>query len=67
MEKDNATRYGYGSLDIDVIAGTFIGHSASNMFLDLVIFCIPIPFWLGRHMASKTRSALLGLFILGAM
>lgn len=64
---DTATRWGYGSHYTEIVARTFIGHSASNMFLDMVMFAIPIPFWLGKNVESKTRRALLGLFFLGAM
>lgn len=62
-----ATRYGYCSHNTTVLAGTFFGQAATNMMLDLIVFSIPVPLWLGSNVETKTRTALLGLFVLGAM
>lgn len=60
-------RYAYGSHDVTVIASTFYAHAASNMFLDMIIFSIPVPLWIRSNPEKKTRIALQGLFVLGAM
>lgn len=38
-----------------------------NMFFDLVVYCIPIPFAISRDVENRTRRALIGLFFLGTM
>lgn len=62
-----ATRYGYGSHNQNVFVATYIVNAATNMILDLVTFAIPMSLWLDRSIQGKSRMALLGLFVLGAM
>lgn len=37
------------------------------MFLDFIVFAIPMPLWINNNVERKTRLALIGLFVLGAM
>lgn len=67
VPENGATRYGFGSHDINTLVATYIVHAAINMFLDLLVFSIPLPLWLSRAIDQKTRIALLCLFVLGAM
>ncbi|KAJ4387540.1 hypothetical protein N0V93_008135 [Gnomoniopsis smithogilvyi] len=65
---DNSViRYAYGSHDVTTLASTFFAHAASNMFLDMIIFSIPVALWMRSNPERKTRIALQGLFVLGAI
>lgn len=61
------TRYGFGSHDADSFVATYLTHAATNVALDLVIFTIPIPLYMEKGIQTRTRWALCGLFVLGAM
>lgn len=62
-----ATRYGYGSHNPTVFVATYLSNAVTNMVLDLVTFAIPMPLWMDKSIQWKTRVALFGLFVLGAM
>ncbi|ROV90357.1 hypothetical protein VMCG_09730 [Cytospora schulzeri] len=62
-----ATRYGYGTHNPTVFVATYIANAATNMILDLVTFAIPMPLWMDRSIQGRTRMALFGLFVLGAI
>lgn len=61
------TRYGFGSHEVDTFVATYLTHAATNVALDLIIFTIPIPLYMEKGIQTKTRWALCGLFVLGAM
>ncbi|KAI3392442.1 hypothetical protein diail_5686 [Diaporthe ilicicola] len=60
-------RYGFGSHDVDTFVATYLTNAATNVVLDLIIFAIPIPLYLENGIQTKSRWALSGLFVLGAM
>ena len=60
-------RYGYSSEDQTAIVAIYVANAASNMILDLAILAIPMPSWKEKNMQGKTRIALSGVFVLGAM
>ncbi|KAK7697950.1 hypothetical protein SLS64_013037 [Diaporthe eres] len=61
------TRYGFGSHEVDTFVATYLTHAATNVALDLIIFTIPIPLYMEKGIQTKTRWALCGLFVLGAI
>lgn len=61
------TRYGFGSHDADTFVATYLTHAATNVALDLLIFGLPIPLYMEKGLQTRTRWALCGLFVLGAM
>ena len=61
------TRYGFGSHDVDTFVATYLTHAATNVALDLIIFTLPIPLYMEKGLQTRTRWALCGLFVLGAM
>ncbi|KUI66368.1 hypothetical protein VM1G_02383 [Cytospora mali] len=61
------TRYGYGSHNPKVFVGTYLANAATNMVLDLVTLAIPLPLWMDQGIRGKSRMALFGLFVLGAI
>lgn len=61
------TRYGFGSHEVDTFVATYLTHAATNVALDLIIFTIPIPIYMEKGIQTRTRWALCGLFVLGAM
>lgn len=63
----DAVRWGYCSHDTTDFVETYIGHAASNMFLDLLVFALPMSLCLQPGVEKRTRKPLVGLFLLGAM
>lgn len=61
------TRWGFGSHDVDTFVATYLTHAATNVVLDLVIFAIAVPLYTEKGIQAKTRWALCGLFVLGAV
>lgn len=64
---NGAVRWGYCSHDTTIFVETYVGHAASNMFLDLLIFALPMSLCLRPGVEKRTLKALVGLFLLGAM
>ncbi|KAL0938086.1 uncharacterized protein CTRU02_207817 [Colletotrichum truncatum] len=60
-----ATRWGFGSRDLIVMAHTFESHVATNAILDVTVFLIPIDLFLRRGLEAKSRLSVLCLLFLG--
>ncbi|KAJ9156384.1 Integral membrane protein [Pleurostoma richardsiae] len=60
-------RWGFGSHDANVFAGTYISQVSTNVLLDLTVFAIPIPLYFRPGLSSKSRIGLFGLIFLGAV
>jgi hypothetical protein len=61
----DGTCIGWGSKDPDKFFQMFLGHSASNMVLDLLVLVVPIPFLSMLRIAGKSKVGLITLFTLG--
>ncbi|KAH8753870.1 hypothetical protein F5883DRAFT_688902 [Diaporthe sp. PMI_573] len=62
-----ATRYGYGSLDVESFVGTYESHAATNMLLDAVVLAIAVPMFFKQGMRKNSYWGLLGLFEVGTL
>jgi hypothetical protein len=62
-----ATRYGYGSLNVENFVGTYESHAALNMLLDAVVLAIAVPMFSKQGASKNSYRGLLGLFVLGGM
>lgn len=65
-----AVRYGYGSQDITIFVGTYISHATLNMALDIAVLAIPMStwqMWNNGEVEKKSRTALIGLYVLGGV
>lgn len=58
---------GWGSKDPRVFPTMFIGHSATNMVLDVIVLLLPIPFLKTLRVVGKSKTGLITLFALGAL
>lgn len=58
---------GWGSKIPDEFFSMFVGHSASNMVLDLMVLLTPLPFLSMLRIAGKSKAGLITLFTLGIM
>lgn len=67
VTKTNATCYGYGSNQIKYFAGTYIIHGAFDVFLDFVVFLIPLPVFIKQTLSKKERIGFISLFSLGTV
>lgn len=67
IPSDGAVRWGYCAHDTLVFVETYVGHAASNMFLDLLVFALPISLCLRSGVETRTRKALIAIFLLGTM
>lgn len=59
------TCFGWGSKVPDEFFAMFVGHSASNMVLDLLVLLTPVPFLSMLRIAGKSKAGLITLFTLG--
>jgi hypothetical protein len=57
----------WGNKDPDVFFATWAAHAGLNMFFDVLIFLLPIPFLNSVRMQGRTRMGLIGVFIIGAV
>lgn len=63
-----ATRYAFGSLQVDEFVATYTSLTATNMILDMIILAIPAPLLLyNKTQNRKSRWALIGLFSIGSL
>lgn len=67
IPSNGAARWGYCSHHTTTYIATYVGHATSNMLLDLLVFALPMPLCLRPGVEQRTRKALIGLFLLGAM
>ncbi|CAN8100385.1 unnamed protein product [Discula destructiva] len=68
FSNNTATRYGYGSDDKDTFALTFMMHGATNMTLDIAVFCVPLfsrSMWASAGRQRQSRIAMVLLYCLG--
>lgn len=56
---------GWGSKEPAEFFAMFVGHSASNMTLDIIVLLAPLPFLRMLRLAGKSKIGLVTLFILG--
>ena len=63
----DAVRYGFGSHEPGTFAGTYIGHVASNVVLNLIVLAIPIPVYFDPEVGRRGRFGLLALFVIGTV
>jgi hypothetical protein len=61
------TCIGWGSKNPDEFFQMFVGHSASNMVLDLMVLMVPVPFLSMLRISGKSKAGLITLFAFGAM
>lgn len=64
----SATRYGYGSDDINTFATTFMVHGATNMAIDIAMFSVPLfsrSMWATAGRQQQSRIAMICLYGLG--
>jgi hypothetical protein len=61
------TCIGWGSKNPDKFFQMFVGHSASNMVLDLMVLMVPVPFLSMLRISGKSKAGLITLFAFGAM
>lgn len=45
----------------------FLGHSVSNLILDLFVLALPVPFLQMLRLAGKSKAGLITLFTLGCV
>ena len=58
---------GWGTKDPGTFFPSWATHSASNMFIDILILVLPIPFLRALRIQGRERLALIGLFVVGTM
>ena len=58
---------GWGTKDPDHFFPSWIAHNVTNLTLDVMILCLPVPFFKQLKKHGKTRTGLISLFIMGAM
>lgn len=58
--------FGWGSKDPKDFFGMFLGHAISNCVLDIMVLLLPVPFITALRIAGKSRTGLIGLFIMGS-
>ena len=59
--------FGWGSKNPADFFVMFAAHTASNMFLDILVLLTPIPFLGMLRLAGKSKAGLITLFTLGCM
>lgn len=59
--------FGFGSKKPEEFFAMFVGHSASNMTLDLMVLLLPLPFLGMLRLAGRSKAGLITLFTLGCM
>jgi hypothetical protein len=57
----------WGSKDANTFFAWWAAHAATNMFFDILVFVLPIPFLKGLRLQGKTRIGLFGLFTMGGV
>jgi hypothetical protein len=57
----------WGSKDPDVMFTSWAFHMSSNMFLDILILLLPVPFFRQLSKNGKTKLGLIALFCMGAV
>lgn len=63
-----ATRYAFGSLEVETFVSTYTSLTATNMILDMIILAIPAPLLLyNKTRSTKSRWALICLFSIGSV
>ena len=59
--------YAYGSQLVSVFKATYESHAAVNMTLDLLVMALPVPLYFQLDTPLKTRMALVGILVMGAL
>jgi hypothetical protein len=58
---------GWGTKDPDKFFSMWAAHAATNMFLDVVVLLLPLPFLGMLRLAGKSRVGLIALFAMGGV
>ncbi|KZM26914.1 uncharacterized protein EKO05_0010537 [Ascochyta rabiei] len=58
---------GWGTKDPDQFFRMWVAQAATNMFLDIIVLLLPLPFLGILRLAGKSRAALIALFALGGV
>lgn len=58
---------GWGTKDPNKFFGMWVAHAATNMFLDVVVLLLPLPFLGMLRLAGKSRVGLIALFSMGGV
>lgn len=58
---------GWGSKIPDKFFGMWAAQAATNMFLDIVVLLLPLPFLGMLRLAGKSRLGLIALFAMGGV
>lgn len=62
-----ATRYAYGTLDVETFVATYESHAAINMLLDAMVLAVAVPLFFKPGMKRNSYWGLMTLFIVGGM
>lgn len=62
-----ATRYAYGTLNVDMFVAIYEVHAAVNLVLDVAVLVVAVPLFLNTNLRKNSYWGLLGLFILGGV
>ncbi|OCL07747.1 hypothetical protein AOQ84DRAFT_389317 [Glonium stellatum] len=57
----------FGSKDPTMLFGAFVSHAASNMFFDILVWILPIPFFKTLKLREKQKKGVVALITLGAV
>lgn len=57
----------FGSKKPKILFGAFVGHASSNMFFDLLIWILPIPFFKTLSLRGKQKKMVIALTSLGTV
>ncbi|KAF1850087.1 uncharacterized protein K460DRAFT_372457 [Cucurbitaria berberidis CBS 394.84] len=58
---------GWGTKKPEKFFAMFLGHSVSNMLLDVIVLALPVPFLSTLRLAGKSKAGLITLFTLGCI
>ncbi|KAF1953064.1 hypothetical protein CC80DRAFT_165408 [Byssothecium circinans] len=58
---------GWGSKVPETFFAMFVGHSASNACLDILVLLLPMPFFKKLRLSGKSRLGLMSLFSMGGI
>lgn len=58
---------GWGTKVPDQFFPMWAAHAATNMFLDVIVLLLPLPFLRMLRIAGKSRTGLIALFAMGGM
>jgi len=57
----------FGSKNPKVLFSAFVSHASSNMFFDLLVWVLPIPFFKTLSLHGRQKKGVIALISLGAV